>query len=89
MSSEDLPLIFEPFEDVTPAGASSEPSVALTPAAVTVGDAELERMVSMETDHTSSDVRLSGALETSGARQPITDSHPAEEHHGTTQRENI
>ncbi|XP_058612011.1 armadillo-like helical domain-containing protein 4 isoform X3 [Onychostoma macrolepis] len=85
MSSEDLPLIFEPFEDVTPAGASSEPSVAMTPAAVTAGDAELERMVSMDTDHTSSDVRLSAALETSGVREPITESHPAEEHHGTTQ----
>lgn len=79
MSSEDLPLIFEPFEDVTPAAASSQPSVAMTPAAVTTGDAELERMVSMDTDRTSSGVRLSGA------REP----HPAEEHHGTTQRENI
>ncbi|KAF4099975.1 hypothetical protein G5714_020101 [Onychostoma macrolepis] len=89
MSSEDLPLIFEPFEDVTPAGASSEPSVAMTPAAVTAGDAELERMVSMDTDHTSSDVRLSAALETSGVREPITESHPAEEHHGTTQRDDV
>ncbi|XP_016374989.1 uncharacterized protein C14orf37 homolog isoform X2 [Sinocyclocheilus rhinocerous] len=85
MSSEDLPLIFEPLE----AGASSEPSVAMTPAAVTAGDAELERMVSMDTDRTSSDVRLSGTLETSGVREPITESHPAEEHYGTTQRDDI
>ncbi|XP_016362769.1 uncharacterized protein C14orf37 homolog isoform X2 [Sinocyclocheilus anshuiensis] len=85
MSSEDLPLIFEPLE----AGASSEPSVAMTPAAVTAGDAELERMVSMDTDLTSSDVRLSGTLETSGAREPITESHLAEEHYGTTQRDDI
>ncbi|XP_043074681.1 armadillo-like helical domain-containing protein 4 isoform X2 [Puntigrus tetrazona] len=77
MSSEDLPLIFEPFEDVTPAGASS---VAMTPAAVTAGDAELERMVSMDT---SPDARLSGA------REPITEPHPAVEHHGTTQRDDV
>uniref|UniRef100_A0A8C2GXI6 Armadillo-like helical domain-containing protein 4 n=1 Tax=Cyprinus carpio TaxID=7962 RepID=A0A8C2GXI6_CYPCA len=84
MSSEDLPLIFEPFEDVTPARASSEPSVAMTPAAVTAGDAELDWMVSMDTD-----VRLSGTLETSGAIEPITESHLAEEHYGTTRRDDI
>uniref|UniRef100_A0A8C2J0H9 Armadillo-like helical domain-containing protein 4 n=1 Tax=Cyprinus carpio TaxID=7962 RepID=A0A8C2J0H9_CYPCA len=85
MSSEDLPLIFEPFEDITAPGASSGPSVAMTPAAVTAGDPELERMVSMDTDHTSSDVRLSGMLETSGVTEPITEPHPEAEHYGTTQ----
>ncbi|XP_073672902.1 uncharacterized protein [Garra rufa] len=89
MSSEDLPLIFEPFEDVTAPGASSEPSVTMTPAAVTTGDAELERMVSMDTDRTSSDVSLSRTLETSGAREPITEAHPAAEHYGTTQRDDV
>ncbi|XP_016117645.1 uncharacterized protein [Sinocyclocheilus grahami] len=89
MSSEDLPLIFEPFEDVTAPGASSGPSVAMTPAAVTIGDPELERMVSMVTDHISSDGRLSGMLETSGVTEPITEPHPEAEHYGTTQRENI
>ncbi|XP_059367992.1 armadillo-like helical domain-containing protein 4 isoform X2 [Carassius carassius] len=89
MSSEDLPLIFEPSEDVMPARASSELSVAMTPAAVTVGDAELEWMVSMDTDRTSSDVRVSGTLETSGAREPITESHLAEEDYGTTRRDDI
>ncbi|XP_026104517.1 armadillo-like helical domain-containing protein 4 isoform X2 [Carassius auratus] len=76
MSSEDLPLIFEPFEDVTAPRASSGPSVAMTPAAVTV-----ERMVSMDTDHTSSDIRLLGT------KEPITERHPEAEHHGTTQQE--
>ncbi|XP_052390738.1 armadillo-like helical domain-containing protein 4 isoform X4 [Carassius gibelio] len=76
MSSEDLPLIFEPFEDVTAPRASSGPSVAMTPAAVTV-----ERMVSMDTVHTSSDIRLLGT------KDPITERHPEAEHHGTTQQE--
>ncbi|KAI2652366.1 Armadillo-like helical domain-containing protein 4 [Labeo rohita] len=89
MSSEDLPLIFEPFEDVTVPGASSELSVTMTPAAVTTGDAELEQMVSMDTDHTSSDVSLSRMLETSGAKEPITEPHPTAEHYGTTQRDDI
>ncbi|KAK2884311.1 hypothetical protein Q8A67_017948 [Cirrhinus molitorella] len=89
MSSEDLPLIFEPFEDVTPPGASSEPSVAMTPAAVTTGDAEPERMVSMDTDHASSDVSVSRTLEMSGAREPITEAHPAAQHYGTTQRDDV
>ncbi|XP_026115447.1 armadillo-like helical domain-containing protein 4 isoform X1 [Carassius auratus] len=74
MSSEDLPLIFEPFEDVTAPRASSGPSVAMTPAAVT-----MERMVSMDTVHTSSDIRLLGT------KEPITEPHPEAEHHGTTQ----
>ncbi|XP_016379945.1 uncharacterized protein C14orf37 homolog isoform X2 [Sinocyclocheilus rhinocerous] len=89
MSSEDLPLIFEPFEDVTAPGASSGPSVAMTPAAVTTGDPELERMVSMVTDHISSDGRLSGTLEMSGATEPITEPHPEAEHYGTTQRDDV
>ncbi|XP_026115450.1 armadillo-like helical domain-containing protein 4 isoform X4 [Carassius auratus] len=76
MSSEDLPLIFEPFEDVTAPRASSGPSVAMTPAAVT-----MERMVSMDTVHTSSDIRLLGT------KEPITEPHPEAEHHGTTQQE--
>ncbi|XP_051953960.1 uncharacterized protein LOC127623599 [Xyrauchen texanus] len=64
MSSEDLPLIFEPFEDVTMLGDSapvSEPSVAMAATAVTVGDAELEQMMSMDTGH-ASDATLSGVM---------------------------
>ncbi|XP_073712524.1 uncharacterized protein [Misgurnus anguillicaudatus] len=63
MSSEDLPLIFEPFEDLTP----PETSVAMMPAAVTVEDAEL--LVSMDTAQTSSDLLLSGMPERSSLRQ--------------------
>ncbi|XP_051500300.1 armadillo-like helical domain-containing protein 4 [Myxocyprinus asiaticus] len=67
MSSEDLPLIFEPFEDV--AAPVSEPSVAMVPTAVSMVDAELEQMVSMETAHTPSDVTLSEAHDWSSSWQ--------------------
>ncbi|KAK9957026.1 hypothetical protein ABG768_014724 [Culter alburnus] len=81
MSSEDLPLIFEPFEDVTPPGgsvSSSEVSVAMAPAAVTAGDTELEQMVSMDTERTSSDVRLSGTSGAERSRASVTESDPSE-----------
>lgn len=81
MSSEDLPLIFEPFEDVTPPGgsvSSSEVSVTMAPAAVTAGDTELEQMVSMDTEHTSSDVRLSGTSVAERSRASVTESDPSE-----------
>ncbi|XP_065112656.1 uncharacterized protein [Paramisgurnus dabryanus] len=63
MSSEDLPLIFEPFEDLTP----PETSVAVMPTAVTVEDAEL--LVSMDTAQTSSDLLLTGIPERSSLGQ--------------------
>ncbi|XP_056090352.1 armadillo-like helical domain-containing protein 4 isoform X2 [Rhinichthys klamathensis goyatoka] len=71
MPSEDLPLI---FEDVA---SPSVVSVTVAPAAVTTGDTE--RMVSMDTVHTSSDVLLSGTLDwqTSGARASVTEPDPS------------
>ncbi|XP_058235448.1 armadillo-like helical domain-containing protein 4 isoform X2 [Hemibagrus wyckioides] len=54
MSSEDLPLIFEPFDDVTPSSSSalaSELSVAMVPATGMLGETELEQTLSMDTDH--------------------------------------
>ncbi|XP_077056143.1 uncharacterized protein armh4 isoform X3 [Siphateles boraxobius] len=71
MPSEDLPLI---FEDVA---SPSVVSVTVAPAAVTTGDTE--RMVSMETVYTSSDVLLSGTpdWQTSGARASVTEPDPS------------
>lgn len=92
MSSEDLPLIFEPIEDVTPAGGSapsSEAPVATGPAAVTAGDTDLERMVSMDTEHTSSDVRLSGTSGAERSRASVTESDPSVEPYGSNQSENV
>ncbi|KAK3516081.1 hypothetical protein QTP70_005218 [Hemibagrus guttatus] len=54
MSSEDLPLIFEPFDDVTPSSSSalaSELSVAMVPATGMLSETELEQTLSMDTDH--------------------------------------
>ncbi|KAK7151337.1 hypothetical protein R3I93_012315 [Phoxinus phoxinus] len=67
MPSEDLPLI---FEDVA---SPSVVSVTAAPAAVTTGGTE--RVVSMDTVHTSSDVLLSGTpdWQTSGARASVTE----------------
>lgn len=84
MSSEDLPLIFAPFEDVTPAGNSapgSRMSVAVAPTAVTVEDAEL--MVSMDTEHTSS---LSGMLDWPSSWQ-TSQTQIKTEHDGKTESE--
>ncbi|MCI4389476.1 hypothetical protein PGIGA_G00098580 [Pangasianodon gigas] len=53
MSSEDLPLIFEPL-DVTPSSSSalaSELSVAMVPATGMLGETELEQTLSVDTDH--------------------------------------
>ncbi|XP_027005250.2 tau-tubulin kinase 1 isoform X2 [Tachysurus fulvidraco] len=54
MSSEDLPLIFEPLDDVTPSSSSalaSELSVAMVPATGMVRESEQEQTLSMDTDH--------------------------------------
>lgn len=54
MSSEDLPLIFEPVDDVTPSSSSSlasELSVAMVPATGMLRETELEQTLSMDTDH--------------------------------------
>ncbi|XP_051263943.1 mucin-19-like isoform X1 [Dicentrarchus labrax] len=63
MSSEALPLIFEPFEDVTPEGAPAEAEAAVTlvpgsaqpPAAMATGgmplsEVDLDQLVTVETD---------------------------------------
>nr|XP_033504156.1 uncharacterized protein LOC117270586 isoform X1 [Epinephelus lanceolatus]XP_033504157.1 uncharacterized protein LOC117270586 isoform X1 [Epinephelus lanceolatus] len=63
MSSEALPLIFEPFEDVTPEGAAAEAVAAVTlvpgsaqpPAAMATGgmpqsEVDLDQLVTVETD---------------------------------------
>ncbi|XP_066532571.1 armadillo-like helical domain-containing protein 4 [Hoplias malabaricus] len=63
MSSEDLPLIFEPIDDVTPPSGSalaSELSVAMAPATGMLGDAELEQTVSVDTEHVPPDATLQG-----------------------------
>lgn len=61
MSSEALPLIFEPLEDVTSEGAASEttaavkpaPGSAQPPAAVPLSEADLDQLDTMETDSDS------------------------------------
>ncbi|KAL7871731.1 hypothetical protein SRHO_G00067140 [Serrasalmus rhombeus] len=63
MSSEDLPLIFEPLDDVTPPSGSalaSEMSVAMAPTTGMLGEAELEQTVSMDTEHVPPDASLLG-----------------------------
>ncbi|KAI7799543.1 armadillo-like helical domain-containing protein 4 isoform X2 [Triplophysa rosa] len=87
MSSEDLPLIFEPFEDVTPARNSalaSRLSVAVAPTAVTAEDAEL--MVSMDTEHTSS---LSGLLDWPSSWQTSQTQNKTTEHDGKTENDDL
>ncbi|XP_058469331.1 uncharacterized protein LOC131443597 isoform X1 [Solea solea] len=62
MSSEALPLIFEPFEDVTPEGAASAagvtpaPGSTLSPAAMATGgmllsEVDLAQLVTVDTDN--------------------------------------
>ncbi|XP_038823968.1 armadillo-like helical domain-containing protein 4 [Salvelinus namaycush] len=61
MSSEDLPLIFEPF-DVTPEGAgvaaatlspdNSQPSVAMVTTGMLLSEADLDQVVTADTDDT-------------------------------------
>ncbi|XP_076874041.1 uncharacterized protein armh4 isoform X5 [Brachyhypopomus gauderio] len=63
MSSEDLPLIFAPFDDVTPPRSSAlafELTVAMAPVTGMRGEGELEQAVSMNADHTPSDASLLG-----------------------------
>lgn len=63
MSSEDLPLIFEPLDDVTPPSGSSlttELSVAMAPATGMLREAELEQTVSVDTEHAPPDASLLG-----------------------------
>ncbi|XP_074470938.1 uncharacterized protein armh4 [Sebastes fasciatus] len=59
MSSEALPLIFEPFEDVTPEGAaaavtlvpgSAQPPVAMATGGMPQSEADLDQLVTVETD---------------------------------------
>lgn len=56
MSSEALPLIFEPFEDVTSDGAQAEAAVTLVPgsaqppAAVPPSEVDLDQLDAVETD---------------------------------------
>lgn len=61
MSSEALPLIFEPFDDVTPEGAgaaaaatlvpgSSEPLAAMATRSMLLSEANLDQLVTVDTD---------------------------------------
>lgn len=63
MSSEALPLIFEPFEDVTPEGSPAEAAAGVTPApgsaqppaamatgGMPLSDVDLDQLVTVETD---------------------------------------
>ncbi|XP_041721930.1 armadillo-like helical domain-containing protein 4 isoform X1 [Coregonus clupeaformis] len=62
MSSEDLPLIFEPFDDVTPEGAgvaaatlspgNSQLSVAMVTTGMLLSEAALDQVVTVDTDDT-------------------------------------
>lgn len=67
MSSEDLPLIFEPFDDATPEGAmATAPPRAPMPAELATGtltEADLERVVTMDADRVLSDIPPPGAGE--------------------------
>uniref|UniRef100_W5LMN8 Armadillo-like helical domain-containing protein 4 n=1 Tax=Astyanax mexicanus TaxID=7994 RepID=W5LMN8_ASTMX len=63
MSSEDLPLIFEPLDDVTPPSGSaqaSELSVAMAPATGMLREAELEQAVSVDTERVPPDASILG-----------------------------
>ncbi|KAK2856431.1 hypothetical protein Q5P01_005166 [Channa striata] len=64
MSSEALPLIFEPFEDVTPEGAaaaavvtqmpgSMQPPAAMATRGMPVSEVDLDQLVTVETDSDS------------------------------------
>ncbi|XP_035473338.2 uncharacterized protein LOC118290089 isoform X3 [Scophthalmus maximus] len=59
MSSEALPLIFEPFEDVTPEGAaavvtpvpgSTQPPAAMATGGMPLSEVDLDQLVTVETD---------------------------------------
>ncbi|XP_026851483.2 armadillo-like helical domain-containing protein 4 isoform X7 [Electrophorus electricus] len=85
MSSEDLPLIFAPFDDVTPPRSSAlafELSVAMAPMTGMLEEGELEQAESMDADHTLSDVSLLGPSDwpspwqMSAPTQQITDIEP-------------
>lgn len=61
MSSEALPLIFEPFEDVTPEGAASaaatpgpgsaQPPTAMATGGTPLSEVDLEQLVTVEIDN--------------------------------------
>lgn len=62
MSSEALPLIFEPFEDVTPEGAaavatlvpgSTQPPAAMATRGMPLSEVDLDQLVTVETDSDS------------------------------------
>ncbi|KAG7240271.1 hypothetical protein INR49_027082 [Caranx melampygus] len=62
MSSEALPLIFEPFEDVTPEGAaavvtlvpgSTQPPAAMATGGMLLSEVDLDQLVTVETDSDS------------------------------------
>lgn len=62
MSSEALPLIFEPFEDVTPEGAaaavtlvpgSTQPPAAMATGGMPLSEVDLDQLVTLETDSDS------------------------------------
>ncbi|XP_042565804.1 armadillo-like helical domain-containing protein 4 isoform X2 [Clupea harengus] len=74
MSSEDLPLIFEPFEDATPGGAmatapppgaelASQPSAPAELATGTLTETDLEQTVTMDADRALSDIPPPGVAE--------------------------
>ncbi|XP_019911863.2 armadillo-like helical domain-containing protein 4 isoform X2 [Esox lucius] len=61
MSSEDLPLIFDPFDDLTPEGAeiatatlspgNSQPSVAIATTGMLLSEAELDQVVTADANN--------------------------------------
>ncbi|XP_076128216.1 uncharacterized protein armh4 [Alosa pseudoharengus] len=74
MSSEDLPLIFEPFDEATPEGGTatappggsalaSQPPAPAELATGTLMEADLGRVVTMDTDRALSDIPPPGAAE--------------------------
>ncbi|XP_048106195.1 armadillo-like helical domain-containing protein 4 isoform X2 [Alosa alosa] len=74
MSSEDLPLIFEPFDEASPEGGTatappggsvlaSQPPAPAELATGTLMEADLGRVVTMDTDRALSDIPPPGAAE--------------------------
>lgn len=86
MSSESLPLIFEPFEDVAPEGtvgaAAAAAVVTLLPGSATGGmplsEVDLEQLVTVETDPPLLIPDWASPCQTSGAEllEPISSSGP-------------
>lgn len=94
MSSEDLPLIFEPFDDVTAEGVAgaaatlapgkSQLSAAMATTGMLLSEAELEQLVTVDTDDGPSHVPplllpdWTSPWQTSGAEisEPISPSGP-------------